>query len=109
MVSTPLLLTNLKLLSVVNSDSQKAVTAALLHATHHHSLSVCVHMCIHLSHLGTYEYYHLQNAINHCNALCSSLSQRELTNPILVLIQVKTCLVFWLCQVHWCTGSTCDL
>lgn len=34
MVSTPLLLTNLKLLSVVNSDSHRAVAAALLHATH---------------------------------------------------------------------------
>lgn len=43
MVSTPLLLANLKLLSVVNSDSQR--TAALLHATHH--LWVCVYPHVH--------------------------------------------------------------
>lgn len=41
MVSTPLLLANLKLLSVVNSDSQRTVTEALLQATHH--LWVCVY------------------------------------------------------------------
>lgn len=35
MVSTPLLLANLKLLSVVNSDSQRTVAEALLHTIHH--------------------------------------------------------------------------
>lgn len=60
MVSTPLLLTNLKLLSIVNSDSQKAVTAALLHATLHHSSSACAHMCINLPFVGTFGYYLLQ-------------------------------------------------
>lgn len=45
MVSTPLLLANLKLLSVVNSDSQR--TAALRHTTHHLWECLCIHMCIH--------------------------------------------------------------
>lgn len=68
MVSTPLLLTNLKLLSVVNSDSQKAVTAALLHATHHRSPSVYVHMFIQLPFVGTYVYSSI--AIHHQSLQC---------------------------------------
>lgn len=61
MVSTPLLLANLKLLSVVNSDSQRTVTAALLHATHHQEVSV--HLWIHF-YKGTY--HQLQYTINNC-------------------------------------------
>lgn len=42
MVSTPLLLANLKLLSVVNSDSQRTVAAALVHTTQHLRVCVCM-------------------------------------------------------------------
>lgn len=41
MVSTPLRLANLKLLSVVNSDLQRTGTAALLYAA-------CFHLCLHV-------------------------------------------------------------
>lgn len=56
MVSTPLPLANLKLLSVVNSDSQRTVTAALVHATKRIQacVCVCVHMRKSLPHEGSY-------------------------------------------------------
>lgn len=49
MVSTPLLLPNLKLLSVVNSDLQRTITTALLHTTHH--LWVCIFRCVFIYHI----------------------------------------------------------
>lgn len=84
MVSTPLLLTNLKLLSIVNSDSQKACHSPPLvisERLHVHGPTNCGHLCL------------LSSAICHQSLQCTVI-QRMLTNPNLVLIQFKACLVF---------------
>lgn len=96
MVSTPLLLANLKLLSVVNSDSQRTVTAALLHATHH--LWVCVYPRVHTPTIWV---------LINCNIL---YHVSLLYCTMLVWIQFKTAKTCFLhLQVHRCAGGPCDL